>query len=231
MREFGISPSQKKNWGFVEVIILLNIIMFIPYLVYYVFRSPNLYVIASYFLNLNINSPNNFLSVNNGAIWQIVTGMFMHGSLGHLIFNMYGLYIFGKPLELRWGKGRFLTFYLFTGILANVSSVLFYLYTGKSVSLIGASGAIYGVLLAFGGYFPETRLLLLFLIPIKVKWAILLFTVIELGLQFANIDTGVAHLTHLFGFLFSFLYLFLFYKMNPIQKMFFTREEDRYTIR
>ena len=97
--------------------------------------------------------------------------------------------------------------------------------------MLGASGAVYAVLLAFGGYYPETRLLLFFVIPLKVKWAILLFTVVELGLEIFNFNTGIAHLTHLFGFLFGFIYLLLIHKINPIQKMFFKKEEDSYTIR
>ncbi|HOV13584.1 MAG TPA: rhomboid family intramembrane serine protease [Spirochaetota bacterium] len=223
--------EDNKRIGAIEFIIVLNIIMFIPYLIFYVFKIPNIYVLASYFLNLNINNPNKFLSFNDGAYWQIITAMFMHGGIGHIVFNMYGLYLFGKPLELRWGKFRFLAYYMITGVLANLGSALIFIYTGQNISLLGASGAVYAVLLAFGGYFPETRLLLFFFIPLKVKWAILLFTVIELGLQFFNLNTGIAHLTHLLGFLFGFIYLVLIYKLNPIQKMFFPKEEDNYIIR
>ena len=102
--------------------------MFIPYIIFYVFKIPDLYVISSYFLNLNINSPNNFLSFNDGAFWQVITAMFMHGGIGHILFNMYGLYIFGKPLEVKWGKSGFIAFYLTAGILANLASALVFIY-------------------------------------------------------------------------------------------------------
>ena len=220
-----------KNRGAIEIIIILNILMFIPYVIYYIFRIDYPFILASYFLNLNVNSPGGFLSFNDGSFWQILTAMFMHGNIGHIVFNMYGLYIFGKALEVRWGKTKFILFYLVTGVLANLGSALIFIFTGSPLSLLGASGALYAVLLAFGGYYPDTKLLLFFFIPLKVKWAILIFTAVELGLQFSNLNTGIGHLTHLLGFLFGFIYLTAVHKINPIQKMFFRREEDDYIIR
>ncbi|HOJ62979.1 MAG TPA: rhomboid family intramembrane serine protease [Spirochaetota bacterium] len=213
------------KFGVTETIILINFIFFIPYILSFITASPFFYNLSIYYLGLNINSPYGFLSINNGAIWQVLTAMFMHGGLGHIIFNMYGLYIFGKPLELRWGGARFLSFYLTTGILANIASVIVYIFSKNSITLIGASGAVYAVLLAFGAYYPDVKLLLFFFIPIKVKWAILLFTVLSLFFQFSNIANFIGHLTHLFGFLFSFLYLLIFFRINAIKKMFFSKDD------
>lgn len=225
--------KQRYPFGAVEVIIIINGIMFIPWILYFLTRIPTLLALQSFFLNLNINNPGRFeggaLSINDGAVWQLLTAMFIHGGIGHIIFNMYGLYIFGKPLELRWGKLRFVFFYIVVGVMANLASVVFFMLTNSKISLIGASGAVFGVLLAFGGYYPNTKLLLFFFIPLKVKWAVLLFAVVELIFEITNSVSGIAHITHLFGFLFGFLYLLIFFKTNAIQKMFFPKPDD-YTI-
>lgn len=221
-----MNSQNGRRFGAIEVIIIINVILFIPWIVYFLVKIPHLLYLETILLNLNINHPNDYLSINDGALWQVLTAMFVHGGLGHLIFNMYGLYIFGKPLEKKWGGARFTFFYLITGILANVASVIFYMVSGSQVSLIGASGAVFGVLLAFGGYFPNVRLLLFFILPLKVKWAILLYAVVELAFEITNTINGIAHITHLFGFLFAFLYLLIIFKMNPIQKMFFPKDDD-----
>ncbi len=217
---------RRNQIGVIEVLIGINFVLFIPYILTFITRDTFFYTLSLYYLGLNINHPQGFLSINDGALWQIVSAMFMHGGLGHIIFNMYGLYIFGKPLELRWGNARFLSFYLTTGILANIASALFYLYTKNSLILIGASGAVYAVLLAFGSYYPNTRLLLFFFIPIKVKWAIVIFTIISLLFQLTSFASFIGHLTHLLGFFFAFLYLLLFFRINAIKRMFFSNEDD-----
>ena len=222
---------EKKQTKVIETIIIINVILFIPYIIYYIFKIPFIYAIVSNFLNLNINHPNNFYSINDGAYWQILTAMFMHGGIFHIIFNMYTLYIFGKPLVNKWGGTKFLLFYLTTGILANIASVFIFNLSNNPISLLGASGAIYAVLLAFVTYYPDIKLYFFALLPIKAKWAILLFTGIELFSEIANFNDGIAHITHLFGFLFGFFYLLLFFRINAIQKIFFPSEEDKYIIR
>lgn len=223
---------RRKNLGVVGTIITINVVLFIPWILLFIFQDKTL---LDYLLNygaLNINlaklyeamGVQQLPTINTGAIWQLLTSIFIHGGIWHLVFNMYALYIFGKPLEERWGKGKFLSFYLIVGILANVASALFFMMGDQPVRLIGASGAIFGVLLAFGGYYPNVRLLLFFFIPIKVKWAILLFAIIELYAEISGTGSGIAHVTHLFGFLFGFLYLLIFFKMNPIKEMFFPRK-------
>ncbi|OHD18275.1 MAG: hypothetical protein A2Y34_05865 [Spirochaetes bacterium GWC1_27_15] len=210
---------------------IINVILFIPYITYKIFQIPYLYAIVSNFLNLNINHPNNFYSINDGAYWQILSAMFMHGGIFHIIFNMYALYIFGKPLINKWGGTKFLLFYLTTGILANIASVFIFMQSNNPISLLGASGAIYAVLLAFVTYYPDIKLYFFALLPIKAKWAILLFTGIELFSELTNFNDGIAHITHLFGFLFGFFYLLFFFRINAIQKIFFPSEEDKYIIR
>ena len=214
--------QRNKNIGMVEIIIIINVIVF-----FILYLIPKLYLI----LSLNIGNPNDFINrygisiaytINNNAYWQLFTSMFVHGGIFHLIFNMYGLYIFGKPLEEKWEKLPFLLFYLVVGILANIASVLFLnLTTSNPIVLIGASGAIMGVLIAFGAYYPEVQLLLFFVIPIRVKWAILLYATLELFFEISGAASKIAHFTHLFGFLFGYLYLLIFFKTNAIKEMFF----------
>lgn len=215
---------RRYNIGVVKILIFINFLFFIPYILSFLTTIPFFYNLTIYYFGLNINTP--YLSINDGALWQVVSAMFIHGSIAHIIFNMYGLYIFGKPLELRWGNANFLSFYLTTGILANIASAIFYILTKNRITLIGASGAVYAVLLAFGSYYPNTRLLLFFFIPIKVKWAIALFTFISILFQLTNIANFIGHLTHLLGFLFGFLYLLIFFRINALQKMFFSKEDD-----
>jgi len=222
----------KSKIGMVESIIIVNVVCFIPYAIYYITSKNVDFLLAyvSYFGNLNINHPNNYLSINDGAYWQFLTGMFLHGGFWHILFNMYGLYIFGKPLEYIWGKWKFLAFYLTTGVLANILSASIFLFYQNPVSLIGASGAVYAVMLAFACYYPETRLLLFFFIPMKVKWAILVFAVVALICEVTNNQFGIAHITHLFGFVFAFLYLLVFFRINAVQKMFFPKKDDDYRV-
>lgn len=221
---------QRNKIGITEIIIIINVIVF-----FVLYLIPKLYFI----LSLNIGDPADFLnifripiafSINTHAYWQILTSIFLHGGIFHLIFNMYGLYIFGKPLEEKWGKKNFLFFYLTVGILANIASILFLkLTTSNPIILVGASGSIMGVLIAFGAYYPDVTLLLFFVIPIKVKWAIALYALVELFLEISSGATSkIAHFTHLFGFLFGFLYLLMFFKMNAIKEMFFSKRNYYY---
>ncbi len=147
--------------------------------------------------------------------YQVVTHMFMHGSTMHLFFNMFALYMFGPPLENYFGPKKFLAYYLLTGfgalILQLFVTYLSMTYFGASpytanVPMLGASGAVFGLLAGFGTLFPETKLMLLFPpIPIKAKWFVLMYGAIELFLGLGSFNTGVAHFAHLGGAIFGFL--------------------------
>jgi len=216
-----VNPKPQFTLGVVEGIIIVNVLLFLPWLTYYLTRNTNIINTFLLYSALHIGKPYQY-TINNGAVWQIITSIFTHGGLMHLFFNMYALYIFGKPLEQRWGKIKFLSFYLTTGILANIATVVFFMFIIKQpVSILGASGAVFGILLAFGGYYPEATLLLFFVIPLKVKWVVLLYAAIEIIMEITGTMDGIAHITHLFGLLFAFFYLLLFFKINPIKEMFF----------
>lgn len=164
-------------------------------------------------------------------IWQPITHMFMHGGFWHLFFNMYTLYIFGTVLERVWGPKKFLLFYFVTGLgaallhvgvqfieaqvyLSNIESVqaqeAYYRLLGTPT--VGASGAIYGVLLGYAMLFPDSVLTLIFPpVSLKAKWFVIIFAVIELVTGIFNMGGGIAHFAHLGGMLFGWL-LIMYWK-------------------
>ena len=143
---------------------------------------------------------------DQGWFWQFLTYMFLHGSIFHLFFNMYALFLFGRPLEQRWCWKEFLFFYLTTGIGAGIVTFFWNLMRNPFIPTIGASGAIFGIVLAFGLEFPETVLLLFFIIPVRAKYAAFIFGGIELVMILTGSLQGIGHLTHLAGLLFGYLY-------------------------
>lgn len=147
--------------------------------------------------------------------YQVVTYMFMHGNLTHIFFNMYALYMFGTAVESVWGPKRFLFYYLFTGFgalaLQMVVQTIEFKYFGESpnagnVPMLGASGAVFGILAAYGMQFPNSVLQLLIPpISMKAKYFVLIYAAIEIGLGLSPFQTGVAHFAHVGGALFGFL--------------------------
>ncbi|HET9952551.1 MAG TPA: rhomboid family intramembrane serine protease [Candidatus Eisenbacteria bacterium] len=138
-------------------------------------------------------------------VWQLGTYMFLHGGLLHLGLNMLALWMFGSELEATWGSERFARFYFVTGVGAGICSVV----TGWNsyIPIIGASGAIYGLLAAYGILFPDRTLLLYFIVPIKAKWFVLILGLITFWSSLSASGSGVAHVAHLGGMLFGWLYL------------------------
>lgn len=147
-------------------------------------------------------------------IWQPLTYMFMHGSFDHLFFNMFTLWMFGATLENYWGTRRFLFYYLVCGIGAGLLNLL---VPGLHVS-VGASGAVYALLLAFGMMFPNESIYLYFLVPIKTKWFIIGMIAIELFEGVFRSYDGVAHFAHLGGMLIGFL-LILYWRKHPFSRI------------
>jgi membrane associated rhomboid family serine protease len=138
--------------------------------------------------------------------WQLVTYGFLHGGLLHLVLNMYALWLFGTRLEYLWGSRRFATYYLVcvvgAALAQMVVSEIGLAQGGAAYPVLGASGGVFGVLLAFGLTFPEARLVLLFPpIPIKAKWFVLIYGLIELAAGVTGTLEGIAHFAHLGGML------------------------------
>ena len=145
-------------------------------------------------------------------VWQLATYMFLHAGLFHLLFNMLALWMFGTELERIWGTRYFLKFYFVTGIGAGVLTALFSLLPFDFAAhvygsyIYGASGAIFGLLLAYAMNFPEREMYLWMLFPVKTKYAVMIFGAIELFLTITG-SSGVANATHLSGFVVAYLFL------------------------
>ena len=152
-------------------------------------------------------------------IWQILTYMFLHGSWFHILFNLIGLWMFAGELEELWGSKQFLKYYMITGIGAGIfiSLMNYFIYTKYSLSpiTIGASGAIYGILLAYGLTWPNRQVLLYFVIPIKIKYLVIAFGVIEFMGTLSTITSSqgnISHIGHIGGIITGLIYIFAKYK-------------------
>ena len=150
------------------------------------------------------------MPIDSGFLpWQLVSYQFMHGSIGHLFFNMLALWMFGMELEHLWGTRRFATYYLLSGIAAGATHILINtLMGGPGAPTVGASGSIMGVLLAFGLTFP-TRPVMMFPIffPIPARIFVMLYAGLDLVMGIMNTNDGVAHFAHLGGALGGWLLL------------------------
>jgi membrane associated rhomboid family serine protease len=134
--------------------------------------------------------------------WQVITYGFTHTAFLHLFFNMFGLYMFGKPLEQEWGTRNFLVYYFASVLAAAGTQILWTTMTGSSAPTIGASGGVFGILLAFAVLFPKQRLILLFPpIPMPAWLFVTLYAIFELYLGVTGTQAGVAHFAHLGGML------------------------------
>ncbi len=140
-------------------------------------------------------------------VWRVFTYMFAHDFRGviHILFNMLMLWMFGVPVAREMGEGGFLRLYLLSGLFAGLCSLVFYGATGNPALIVGASGAIYALLIAFARFYPDQQLLMFFLFPMPVKYAVMIF--IGISLLLINAGDGIAHIAHLGGALFAWIYL------------------------
>ncbi len=142
------------------------------------------------------------------GVWQLLTYGFLHGDLTHIAFNMFGLWMFGQDLERLWGAQRFLTYYLVCVIGAGFIQLLVAAFQGGIYPTVGASGGLFGLLLAFGLTFPNRIVVPLFPpIPMRAITFVVVFGVLELFLGVSGYAPGIANFAHLGGMLFGFLML------------------------
>lgn len=153
--------------------------------------------------------------------WQLVTYSFLHGGILHLFFNMFALWMFGAQIEHTWGSRRLLVYYFVCVIgagLVQLWVVSMASSDGGIYPTVGASGGVFGILLAFGMMFPEQRLLLLFPpIPIKAKWLVIGYGAIELWAGITGTAAGIAHFAHLGGMLFGLILILYWRGRLPIR--------------
>lgn len=191
---------------------------------------------TSYTLNQSLGL--HFFLANDFHLFQLVTYMFMHGGWAHIFFNMFALWMFGSIIEQSWGPKKYLIFYLVCGLGAGICQEIAQFFEYYMMGLnqfgadfglldmfsinfpnsgvtVGASGAIYGLLLAFGMTYPDERLFIIPIpFPIKAKWYVLVLMVLDLLSAISTSSDGVAHLAHLGGMLFGFL-MIKYWRRNP----------------
>lgn len=163
-------------------------------------------VCVAVFLANNISAHLALWPMNSGYFqpWQLVSYGFLHGSFNHLFFNMFALWMFGLPIEKLWGSKRFAQYYLFCILGAGVIQLLVQYISGEVYPTIGASGAVFGLLLAYGVTWPNAKLFLIFFpVPIKAKWFVLIYGAAELVFGVTGAMPQVAHYAHLGGLFFG----------------------------
>jgi membrane associated rhomboid family serine protease len=146
-----------------------------------------------------------YLVTHDLRIWQFVTYMFLHGGFFHIFFNMLTLYMFGNELERYWGTRFFLKYYFITGIGAGICSWM--VAPQSQIPIVGASGAIYGLLLAYGVTYPNRIVYVNFLLPIKVKWLVVIMGAMAFLSSLGGADSGVANIAHLGGMVVGYVVL------------------------
>ncbi len=166
-------------------------------------------------------SMNPLYVTRGGYFWQVFTYQFVHGGIGHLLSNMIGLLFFGIAVERKIGSKEFLLLYLLSGTLCGVLSLLVYLATGVTyVFLMGASGAVFAILLAYAILYPRSIIYLWAIVPIPAPVLVIGYAALETMHLFGGVNTGVAHATHLIGFAVSWVYFLIRFGINPIHVWF-----------
>lgn len=204
------------------------------------------YVLKGYGVDLNNMFGLHFILASDFRIYQLVTYMFLHGGFEHLFFNMFAVWMFGRILEQVWGAKRFLFYYLVCGVGAGLCQELmqyidyvvelapyarvdmgggFIVSMGEYLNYmntVGASGAVYGILLAFGMLFPNEQMFIFPLpVPIKAKYFVVGYAVIELVLGLTNQGGNIAHFAHLGGMLFGFLLIMYWRKKRNNEQYYY----------
>ena len=215
-------PTITKN------LLIVNVVVF---LATYLFRTIG--------VDLNNVLGLHFFLAPDFHIYQLFTYMFAHGGFSHIFFNMFALWMFGCIVERTWGPKKFLTYYIVCGVGAGLFQELAQFYFIASEQLphftlaqtmkvananaaflnlwttVGASGAVYGILLAFGMLYPEERIFIFPLpVPIKAKWFVMGYAAVELFMAYSSTGDGVAHLAHLGGMVFGF-FLIRYWRRHP----------------
>ena len=219
---FSFLPVAVKN------LLIINAILFLADM-----------VLARFGIDLSDILGLHFFLASGFRPWQLFTYMFMHGNFSHLFFNMFALWMFGATLENIWGPKRFLLFYILCGLGAGlmqegvqyieyITSLSHYQNVNMGgqilpmgqylnyMTTVGASGAIYGLLLAFGMMFPNSMIYLYFLFPIKAKWFVIGYAAIELLTGIFATSDGVAHFAHLGGMLVGLIILLVWKKKGRL---------------
>jgi membrane associated rhomboid family serine protease len=199
-------PFRYRNDGAVFWLIGINVLVFV---VMYLLKQQWLIYLLSMIPS----------QVLHGWVWTFVTYMFVHGGFSHILFNMFALFVFGVQVERQMGTREFLLFYFVTGTLAGVFSFFAYYLTGSNVVLMGASGAIFAVELAYAVLFPDAIIYIWGILPLRAPVMVLGFTALGVILMVTGMGGNVAHVTHLAGFIFAWLYFLVRFGINPWRRL------------
>jgi membrane associated rhomboid family serine protease len=207
---FSVFPPVIKN------LLIINVVVFFIQMIannLMLGGQPLWYVLNMWFALNPISDGFNF------QIWQLITYQFMHGGFSHILFNMFALWMFGMEIENIWGSKKFLIYYLVCGVAAGLAQLFISpLYSSPAVT-IGASGAIFGVMIAFAMLFPDRHIFLYFLIPIRAKYLIGFLFILEI-FWIGDAGSNVAHLAHLGGALAGFLFILFDKSIDvPLKRM------------
>ncbi len=210
LRSSGMLPPAVKNLIFANGIVWLMLIL----------NGGLRYFLLSEFALNRIDVVYNF------KIWQLVTYMFLHdpGGFMHIFFNMIFLWMFGAELEHEWGTREFLKYYFITGIGAGVLNIIL-----SPSPTIGASGAVYGIMLAYALRYPDRYIYIYFLFPVKIKYFMAFLALVSFFSTFGAYGDGVAHAAHLGGILIGYIYLKYWYVFYKVKAYFqdFTRKKPK----
>lgn len=212
--QFAVFPPVLKN------LLIINALFFLGQLAY---TSPLAQFLEHWFALWPLGAPDVLLTSRGPRTmadfwpWQLVTYGFLHGDFFHLLFNMFALWMFGVQLENTWGSRRFALFYFACVIGAGLVQLAVQWLSGSYAVTIGASGGVYGVLMAFGMTYPNQIIYLNFFIPVKAKWFVIGMGAISLFSGATGAADGVAHFAHLGGMVFGFLLLLYWRGKLPIR--------------
>lgn len=187
-------------------LIIINIIVFI--LTYLLYQNSVMNLNQLFGLN-----PITFLKYK--FYWTPLTHMFAHSGIRHLFFNMFMLFMFSHSVESKLGSRKFILYYLITGSLAGLFSLLFYILLNVNVLLVGASGAIYAILFAYAVLFPHRKIYFFGIVPISPPLLIAIYAGYNIIGQIIG-RSNIAYIAHLSGFLFAYIYFRLIFKIDPI---------------
>ena len=194
----------------IKTLLIINAAIFIPC---ELFPNVKLYVYSLFAVRP--------IAITEGLfIWQPFTYMFLHGGWLHIFFNMMMLWMFGSQLEEVWGSKEFLKFYLFTGTVAGIIIFVWNLTVAGPHSItLGASGAVFGVMLAYAVYWPDRELLFMMFFPLKTKYVVLLYAGVSFFSMVSGSGSGISHVGHLGGFIAGFVYLRYIRNINVLKSL------------
>jgi membrane associated rhomboid family serine protease len=220
-------PSNRLPTG-LKWLLILNVGIFV---ISFILRASSLGTIFEYLALVPADVVQRF------AIWQLLTYQFLHSGIGHILWNMLALWMFGAQIERLWGTARFVRFYLLCGIFAGLTVVIAaYLFGGMNVATVGSSGAVYGILVAYGLMFPDQTILFSFLIPMKSKYFVMIIGAIVFLQSYmaaaqGPAGGGIAVMAHLGGLVAGFLLLrgqkLRIEVRQPVQSWWKRRKMDR----